>query len=268
MENPNSGNSVNVPTSDTGTASSGMSVARQPCRKMKTTMMTSMIASTRVCSISFMPSVTASVVSSDDHVIHVRREALLEFRHERPGVGGGLHGIGIRQLVERDERGGLAVQARQHVVVLRAQFDAGHVLDPHDGPARRRAEDDLAELLRRFQAALRPHRVGEFLPRRHRLAADLAGGIHGVLRLDGVDDFRDGDAHLRQPVGPDPEADGVLARAENRDAGDARHARHLVVDVDVGVVGQEDAVVGVARRIEREHDQRRHRWISGRSRPG
>ena len=27
-----------VPTSDTGTASSGMSVARQPCRKRKTTM--------------------------------------------------------------------------------------------------------------------------------------------------------------------------------------------------------------------------------------
>ncbi len=64
MEKPNSGNKAKVPINDTGTASSGISVARQPCRKMKTTMMTSMMASTSVCSISFMPAVTASVVSS------------------------------------------------------------------------------------------------------------------------------------------------------------------------------------------------------------
>ena len=112
-------------------------------------------------------------------------------------------------------------------------------------------------MLRRFQTALRPHGIGIFLALRHRLAADLAGGIHGVLRLDGIDDFRNGDAHLRQTVGPDPKPHGVIARAENRDAGDARHARHQVVDVDDRVVGQKHAVVGVVRRIEREHDQRR-----------
>ena len=33
MENPNSGKDINVPTSETGTASSGISVARQSCRK-------------------------------------------------------------------------------------------------------------------------------------------------------------------------------------------------------------------------------------------
>ena len=64
MENPNSGKRAKVPISDTGTANSGMRVARQPCRKMNTTIMTSPMASNSVCSISFMPSVTASVVSS------------------------------------------------------------------------------------------------------------------------------------------------------------------------------------------------------------
>ena len=34
MEKPNSGKKTNVPISETGTASSGISVARQPCRKM------------------------------------------------------------------------------------------------------------------------------------------------------------------------------------------------------------------------------------------
>ena len=53
-----------VPISETGTASSGIRVARQPCRKMNTTMMTRISASQRVLTISLMPSRTAWVVSS------------------------------------------------------------------------------------------------------------------------------------------------------------------------------------------------------------
>ena len=45
IEKPSSGKMAKVPISETGTASSGMSVARQPCRKMKTTMMTRTSAS-------------------------------------------------------------------------------------------------------------------------------------------------------------------------------------------------------------------------------
>ena len=67
-----------------------------------------------------------------DHVVQVGREALLELGHERPGIGGGLHGVGIGQLVEGDQRGGLAIEAAQHVVVLRAQFNASDVPDAHD----------------------------------------------------------------------------------------------------------------------------------------
>ena len=65
MENPRSGKTAKVPTSDTGTASSGIRVARQPCRKTKTTMMTRTSASNSVLTISWMPSLTASVVSSE-----------------------------------------------------------------------------------------------------------------------------------------------------------------------------------------------------------
>jgi hypothetical protein len=41
IENPSRGKIANVPISDTGTASRGISVARTPCRKMKTTRITS-----------------------------------------------------------------------------------------------------------------------------------------------------------------------------------------------------------------------------------
>ena len=64
MEKPSMGKMAKVPTSDTGTASSGISVARHPWRKMNTTRMTRMSASMKVCLISFIPSVTARVVSS------------------------------------------------------------------------------------------------------------------------------------------------------------------------------------------------------------
>ncbi len=65
IEKPISGKNMNAPISETGTVISGMSVARQFCRKTKTTMMTRTIASNSVCTISLMPSSTGSVVSSE-----------------------------------------------------------------------------------------------------------------------------------------------------------------------------------------------------------
>ncbi len=62
-EKPSSGKKMNVPTSDTGTVSSGMSVARKFCRKMKTTRVTRMIASTKVLTISWIEACTEGVVS-------------------------------------------------------------------------------------------------------------------------------------------------------------------------------------------------------------
>ena len=63
MENPSSGNMAKVPISETGTARAGIRVARQPCRKMNTTMITRISASYRVFRISLMPSRTDWVVS-------------------------------------------------------------------------------------------------------------------------------------------------------------------------------------------------------------
>jgi hypothetical protein len=65
MENPSSGKRANVPTRETGTASSGMRVARTPWRNTNTTTITSASASNSVTTISWMPAVTACVVSSE-----------------------------------------------------------------------------------------------------------------------------------------------------------------------------------------------------------
>ena len=48
IEKPNSSSTANVPTIDTGTASSGISDARHVCKKITTTITTSKIASISV----------------------------------------------------------------------------------------------------------------------------------------------------------------------------------------------------------------------------
>ena len=63
IENPNICMPKKVPMMETGTASAGMRVARQLCRKMNTTRNTRTIASTSVCSTSSIEASTNGVVS-------------------------------------------------------------------------------------------------------------------------------------------------------------------------------------------------------------
>ena len=63
IEKPNRGNRTKVPTRETGTANSGISVARHPCKKMYTTIITRTMAINSVLTISLIPSDTARVVS-------------------------------------------------------------------------------------------------------------------------------------------------------------------------------------------------------------
>ena len=58
IEKPKAAIRPNVATSETGMATIGMNVVRNPWRKMKTTIRTSANASTRVCSTSLMFSST------------------------------------------------------------------------------------------------------------------------------------------------------------------------------------------------------------------
>ena len=93
------------------------------------------------------------------------------------------------------------------------------------------------------QTALSEHGIGELLARGSRLAANLTGRIHSVLRLYRVDDVRDRDAELRQLVRLYPEPHGILARAKDLRLTDAVQARDRIVEVDIGVVGQELRIV-------------------------
>ena len=197
IENPSSGNTANVPTSDTGTASSGISVARNPCRNTNTTRITSPSASNSVLTISSIPAVTASVVSSDTTYSRSSGKrafissisALARFTVARAFEPGSWY---TAMTVA-----GLAVQPPLDVVALGAELDAGHVLHPHHRPVGRAP----GSRCRRTPPASgsrpwRAHRVGELLARRHGVRSDLPAGVGGALRLDGVDHVVDGDLEL------------------------------------------------------------------------
>ncbi len=185
-----------------------------------------------------------------------RRKILAQLGHEFFRAVRGLEGVGAWELIDRKNRGGLAFEATDHVVGLRTELDARDVADPDHRAVGIGADDDVAEVGFRDEAALCADAVGEFLAGGNRLRPDLAGGIHGVLLLDGLDDFGNGDVALGENIGVDPEPHRILARAEDGHAGDAVGAGERIVEVDVGVVGEEDVVVGVIGRIEGEKEHR------------
>ena len=190
------------------------------------------------------------------HVVKIVRESRLGLLHQLRRRLHGLDGVGAGQLVDGDERPGAPVEAGFPEVGLLAQFDACHVSHPHEGPVGSRPDHDVLEVLHARQPPLRQHRVGELLAPGHGLATDLARRIHGVLGLKRAHDLIHRDVELGQGVGIDPEPDGVLVRPEDLHLTNPGDARHRVVEVDVGVVAEEELVVGALGRVQDEQPQR------------
>ena len=88
---------------------------------------------------------------------------------------GGVDGVGTGQLIQRKNGAWLAVEAADDVVILRAQFDAGHVLEPHDRAAPALARSTMfSNSSSDVEPALGADRVSKFLSGRDGLAADLS----------------------------------------------------------------------------------------------
>ncbi len=111
---------------------------------------------------------------------------------------------------------------------------------------------------------MREDGVSELLAFGGGLAPCPAGGIYGVLGLNGTDDFRDGNAELCQLVGFYPHAHGVLAGAEHLDVADARRTEEGIDEIDVRVVAQKRGIVGSMRRVKgKEHQWGGYRLAHG-----
>ena len=187
MEKPSRGNTAKVPTSDTGTASSGMRVARNALEEDEHHQDDQgQGLEERLDDLLDARGDGERGVERHD-VVQVLGEPRLHLLHQGPRALHRRERVRARELVDGDHRRRLAVEPPLDVVGLRAQLDARHVLDADHRAVGARAHDDVAEVLRRLEPARRPHGVGELLAGRHRVRPDLAGGVRRALRLDGAD---------------------------------------------------------------------------------
>ena len=151
--------------------------------------------------------------------------------------------------------------------MLGAELDARHVFRADD--LRRDAvraavdglDDDVAELLRLGQPTQRVHGHLEGAGRLRGLLAKLSrrGGL--VLPLNGVGDFRGGDAARGEQLGIEPGANAVVAFAQVVDVGHSLQPEQLVLDVNRGEVAQIDVVVAAVGRVEADGQQDVRRFL-------
>ena len=157
-------------------------------------------------------------------------------------------------LVDADGGRGLAVHAARHRVVALGELDAADVAHAHDRRAfLAGAHDDVLELLRLGEQALRGDDELLLDAGRRRLRAELADAEGLVLALDRGSDLLHRDAELGHAVGPQPHAHRDVGRAEHRRAVRARHALQLLEHVQVGVVVDIGGVVALVGRVDRHH---------------
>ncbi len=116
-------------------------------------------------------------------------------------------------------------------------------------------DHDIGELGRVGQAAERAHRdlEGELVGHRRRI--EHARGDLDVLALQRVGDVERGQVQRLQPVGIEPDLHRIVAGAEDGDGADAVDAGQQILDLDVGVVGHEQRVARLVRRVEVHRQQ-------------
>ncbi len=164
MENPSKGKTMKVPISETGTASSGISVALQPLQED--------VNHENDQDHGFAEGLVNLVDSFADCQRGVERndrspapeEIVLSPRPSFEDAVAGRQGIAAGSEVKRDQGrrlGGLSwfslfrrcSQPRDIRIVLRSHFHPRHVLQAQDGAIGLGANDDLIELLRRRQSS-------------------------------------------------------------------------------------------------------------------
>ena len=177
------------------------------------------------------------------------------FDHQPRHALGGLQRVGAGALEngERDRRIVIEIGVRR--IVERGEFDPGDILQAHHR-ARRLLHHDRAELVRVGEPAERLHRDLERAGVRDRRLVEHAGSDLDVLPLQRAGDVGGGQPERLQPVGIEPDAHRIVAAAEHGDRADAVDAGERVGHFERGVIGDEQRVARLVRRIKvHDHHQ-------------
>ena len=192
---------------------------------------------------------------------HARREARGDRRHGAVDLGGDIERVRAGLQEDAHQRGRLAVDAADEVVVLGTELDARHVLQAQRAAVGLGAQQDVFELPHFAQAALRGDGVDHLLRATRGRLPHFAGGELRVLLVDGARDVARGELELRQPIGPQPDAHGPVLGTEDLHIGRAGHALQAVEHVQRDVVADRQVVAAAIGREEGLHLQKRRRAL-------
>ncbi len=189
----------------------------------------------------------------DDLVVHAFREVAFQLGHACAHRVGDLDGVRPRALEYRNRHRGLVVQQRTQRVLAGAQFDTSDVPQAGDRAVFAGANDDVLEFLFGDQTTLGVDRQLEVCRARCRRRAQRTCGDLAVLFANRVDHVRCGEVARGDLLRVEPDAQGVIAHAEQLHITNAIQPRQLVLDVECGVVGQVEHVIALIRRGQVHH---------------
>ena len=164
---------------------------------------------------------------------------------------------------ERDGEtcGRIAIEARDERIILRAEFDAGHVFETHRAPRGRGPDQQALELFGSGQQGLQRDGDVDFLARHGWRAAESPGCDLRILGLNDLDDVSRGQSVLGELFRLQPDAHGVL-RAKDLNMADAFDAADRVVDVRADIITEVGLVERAVRGIERGDEQEAARGLA------
>ena len=168
---------------------------------------------------------------------------------------GGVERVRAGPLEDQERHGRALVEIAVGRVVLRRELDAGDVLEPRDAAVRVGLDDDVAELARLGEPPERldVELIGALL--RHRRLVHHAGSDLHVLRAQRRHHLAGGQVARCDLLRVEPDAHGIVARAEDAHVADAVEAGEHVAHLQGRVVGDVERVARAVRRAEMDHHQ-------------
>ena len=182
-------------------------------------------------------------------------EARGKLAHGRPHTIGDTYRIGAGGEEYLHQQRRAAIQPRIHILVPGAEFQPRHIAHAKRAAILIGADNDGAE----FIGADQPPRGGdiELIGRilAHGLGADAPKRRHLVLLLDGADHIRRHQAKRGQAIRLEPDAHGIIARAEHLRVTHTRHAAQRIQDIDRDIIADEQRIERPIGGPDRDHLQ-------------
>ena len=180
--------------------------------------------------------------------------------------------IGPRKLIDIHADAGFAIEPTELIVLLRPEFDAGHVSQSHDHRGHVGCfgidflDHDIAKLLGGHQAAKGRERNLKRLLIGGRLLADIASGNLKVLIFQRQPNIVGHDCNCRHLFWIQPDSHAVVALPEEIDIPHAINPQQFIANLNGGVVRKKCLVidwraVGILLRREVDDHHRGRRFL-------